>query len=153
MIKFSDVDVKQFILSVKNLSNYQALLDNVDVEFSPMTKEEKLFLVNRNHEEFSFYNDTIQSYFELWCMAKITKRDYVFGQAKIGLSKSKNEDGIAPSLLIKKIDHLGLSAENVGDNVAHLNPIKNNQQFDDIVIHCKSREQLDKLYNVLMDKE
>lgn len=153
MIKFSNEDIKQFILSVKKLSNYQALIDCVDVEFSSMTKEEKLFLVNKNHEEFSFYNDTIQSYFELWCMAKITKRDYVFGQAKIGLSKSKDEDGINPSLLIKRIDHLGLSAENVGDNVAHLNPIKNNQQFDDIVIHCKSRKQLDKLYNILMDKE
>lgn len=150
-ISLTGKEVQRFVIYFQKLEAFKKLAIRY-TEMYPLEEAEKLILSFRNIDgEFIFNDDLVQDFFTIWVAGKIDKRDYILGKGVTAVSKGtiKNTEDYLIRLSNIEMFGGGVVGESVSVNKRHS---ENYPQIDDVVIHCKSEQHAEKIYNAILDK-
>ena len=150
-ISLNTKEVQSFVKYFKSTKTFEKLASEYCETFSFEQAKELIFSFTSDNGEFIFNDLLVQDFFIIWVAGKINKRDYILGKGITAVSKGYEKDTGVNMIRLSNIEMFGGGdvGEPVAENKRH---DESKCQIDDVVIHCKSDEHAEKIYNAILDR-
>lgn len=144
-------EIVKFVKYFTKTDTFEKLAKEYCETFS-REKAEKIILSFEDVDGIFKFNDPlVQDFFSIWVFGKIDKRDYILGKGKLAVAKGVEKDSGEHMVRLSNIEMFGCGE--TGKPIEQTIHDENTCQIDDVVIHCKSKEHAQKLYDAILDRD
>lgn len=150
-ISLHNKEVQRFVKYFSATKAFEKLAEKYHEVYTPEQAEKLIYSFSSIDGEFTFNDELVQDFFIIWVAGKIDKRDYILGKGVTAVSKGtiKNTEDYLIRLSNIEMFGGGSVGEAVSVNKRHS---EDYPQIDDVVIHCKSEQHAEKIYNAILDR-